>query len=140
METYTRRNPPPPVDLNFEDSPTLAQQHFQKECDINYMLQKFGATGVLPEQEGAFYGDFSNALDFQGAHDLVQSTMDQFLALPSKCRDRFGNDPGKFLDFVSDPGNHSQFADLGLTEVVVPVPLLDVTGTTDTKPTKTEEV
>ena len=83
MEIYTRRNPPPSVGLDFEDSPTLTQQHFQKECDINFMLQKFGATGILPEQEGAFYGDFSNSLDWQGAHDLVRSTMEQFLALLS---------------------------------------------------------
>ena len=139
METYSRRNPPPSIGIDFSDSPSLTQQHFQKECDINNMLMKFGATGVLPEKEGSFYGDFSSSIDFQGAYDLVQSTMDQFLALPSICRDRFGNDPGKFLDFVSNPANAPQFAELGLVEVkipAVPVTPLDVTGTTDTNVVK----
>lgn len=139
MQIYTRRNPPPHDGIDFTDSPSMTQQHFQKECDINNMLQKFGATGILPESEGSFYGDFSDSLDFQAAHDLVQSTMEQFSQLPSKCRDRFGNDPARFLDFVSQPENKVHFAELGLTEVVVPVSTLDVTGTTDTK-SKTEQV
>ena len=96
------------------------------------MLRKFGATGVLPEKEGSFYGDFSDGLDFQHALDIVLSTQEQFDQLPSACRDRFRNDPAAFLDFVSNPENAKHFASLGLTEAVVPVATLDVTGTTDT--------
>ena len=42
------------------------------------MLKKFGATGVLPEKEGSFYGDFSSSIDFQGAYDLVDKISEMY--------------------------------------------------------------
>ena len=137
MEIYSRRNPPPHSGIDFSEEPTLTQQHFQKECDVNEMLRKFGASGELPSKEGSFYGDFSDGSSFQEAMDFVLSTQNQFDQLPAACRDRFGNDPAAFLDFVSNPENKVHFASLGLVEAVVPVTPLDVTGTTDTKPQTT---
>jgi len=138
---YSRRNPPPHPGLDCSDDvePSLTQQHFAPECDVNNMLRRFGATGELPSKEGSFYGDFSDGSTFQTAMDLVISTQDQFDQLPSACRDRFGNNPALFLDFVSKPENAQHFASLGLTEAVVPVTPLDVTGTTDTTPTTLED-
>lgn len=138
MKIYTKHSPPPSPGIDCSGEPSLTQQHFQKECDVTEMLRKFGATGELPEKQGSFYGDFSNGFDFQQAHDALLSTMEQFNSLPSACRDRFGNNPAAFLDFVSNPDNVSQFASLGLTEAVVPVIPLDVTGTTDTIATTNE--
>ena len=138
VKIHTKYDPPIHEGIDFSEDVSLTQQHFQKECDINEMLRKFGATGVLPEKEGSFYGDFSDGLDFQHALDIVLSTQEQFDQLPSACRDRFRNDPAAFLDFVSNPENAKHFASLGLTEAVVPVATLDVTGTTDTTTTKTE--
>jgi len=137
MKVYSQRNPPPHEGISFIE-PTLTQQHFKKECDISTMLAKFGATGELPNKTGAFYGDFSDALDYQQALDLVASTQASFDALPAPIRDRFGNDVGAIIDFVSNPANYHEFAALGLTEAVVPVTPLDVTGTTDTNPIKME--
>ena len=31
------------------EEPSLAQQHYKDECDINTILQKFNITGLLPE-------------------------------------------------------------------------------------------
>ena len=132
IKVYTKHDPPTHDGISFLDEVSLTQQHFKKECDISEMLRKFGATGELPNKEGAFYGDFSDSISFQDSLDLVLSTQEQFDSLPSACRDRFGNDVGKFLDFVSNPENKQHFASLGLTEVKVPVPPLDVTGTADT--------
>ena len=139
MKVFTKHSPPPSPGVDCSVEPSLTQEHFQKECDITEMLRKFGASGELPEKQGSFYGDFSNGLDFQEAHNALLSTMEQFNSLPSPCRDRFGNNPAAFLDFVSNPDNAPQFASLGLIEAVVPVTSLDVTGTTDTKTTTNEE-
>ena len=138
MKIYTKHSPPTDSGIDCSVEPSLTQQHFQKECDVSEMLRKFGATGELPEKQGSFYGDFSNGLDFQSAYDSILSTMEQFQELPSACRDRFGNNPALFLDFVSNPDNAPHFASLGLVEAVVPVTPLDVTGTTDTKTTTNE--
>ena len=31
------------------EEPSLAQQHFKDECDINNILRQFNITGLLPE-------------------------------------------------------------------------------------------
>lgn len=137
IKIHTKYDPPQHEGISFTE-PSLTQQHFKKECDVNEMLRKFGATGVLPTKEGSFYGDFSNSLDFQQSLDFISNTLDQFDQLPSDIRDRFGNNPVKFMDFVCNPENAKHFESMGLTEVKVPVTPLDVTGTTDTKPNKEE--
>ena len=137
IKIYSKYNPPPhPGESN--DEPTLTQQHFQKECDVNEMLRKFGATGELPTKEGAFYADATQISDYQSALETVLNIDNQFAQLPSTCRDRFGNSPEAFLDFIHQPGADQHFADLGLT--VVPVTSLDVTGTTDTNSTTMENI
>lgn len=131
IKIHTKHDPPKHNGVS-NDEPTLTQQHFQKECDINEMLRKFGATGELPSKEGAFYADASQITDYQSALETVLTIDNQFAQLPSSCRDRFGNSPEAFLDFINQPGAEEHFADLGLT--VGPVTPLDVTGPTDTKP------
>ena len=136
IKIHTKYDPPQhPGETNEE--PTLAQQHFKKECDVQEMLRKFGATGELPTKEGAFYADATQIHDYQSAIETVLHIDNQFAQLPSACRDRFGNSPEAFLDFIHTPGNHEHFAELGLS--VIPVTPLDVTGMTDTVTTTKEE-
>lgn len=135
LKVYTKHNPPQHLGES-NDEPSLTQQHFKKECDITEMLRKFGATGELPTKEGAFYADATQISDYQSALETVLHIDNQFAQLPSACRDRFGNNPEAFLDFIHTPGSEAHYADLGLT--VVPVTSLDGTGTTDTNST-TEE-
>lgn len=51
-------------------------------------------------------------------NQIVQA-QDMFMSLPSKIRNRFGNDPSQFLDFVSDPLNKDEMRSLGLLKDVV---------------------
>ena len=39
---------------------------------------------------------------------------DMFESLPADIRTKFGNDPGRFLDFVEDPQNEEELIELGL--------------------------
>lgn len=132
MKIHTKYNPPSHEGVDCSSEPSLTQQHFKKETDINEMLRKFNCTGELPTKEGAFYGDFSDSLSYQTALDALNATNESFLSLPAAVRDRVGNNPAVLLDLVADPNSHAELQRLGLIEVVT-VPPLDVTVTTDTK-------
>lgn len=86
------------------------------ECDIKTIMAKYAKTGQLPEliKKEPQYGDFSNPLDYQDSMNLVIKAKEQFEALPAKARERFMNDPARFLAAVSDPEQAQTFVDLGL--------------------------
>jgi len=96
---------------------TLTKQSFKDECDINNILKKYESTGVLPSLilENPQYGDYSDVPAYQTALDTVMKAEEQFMSLSAKLRDRFDNDPAKFLAFVDDPSNAQELYDLGLT-------------------------
>lgn len=103
--------------LKCED-PSLTQQHMAEECDINYIVERFGVTGQLPDapQYAPTYGDFTGIGDYRQALDAVSAADAAFMALPAKIRERFDNDPALFVDFCSstDPADRSEAIELGL--------------------------
>jgi len=99
------------------EEPSLAQQHFKEECDINTILQKFSITGILPEAPlSPRYGDFSGIGDYHTALNRVIAAQEEFEALPAQIRARFDNDPAKLIDFLDDEANRPEAEDLGLVE------------------------
>lgn len=98
--------------------PTLAQQNCRDECDINFIVERYGVTGQLPPQTGPMptYGDFTGVRDYRDALDAVMAADAAFMALPAKVRERFDNDPALFVDFCSstDPQDRSLAMELGL--------------------------
>lgn len=111
---------------------TLTKQSFKDECDINNILKKYETTGSLPSLilENPQYGDYSDVPTYQDALDTVMKAEEQFSALSSKLRDRFDNDPAKFLEFADNPENKEELFELGLTregaEAKRPQELVDV--------------
>lgn len=100
--------------LKCED-PSLTQQQFAEESDINYIADKYGLTGELPQVlDMPKYGDFSGIFDFQSAQNAVRQAMEQFMTLPAKLRTRFDNDPQKLLAFLEDPENRDEAEFLGI--------------------------
>lgn len=99
------------------EEPSLAQQHFKEECDINTILQKFNITGILPEAPlSPRYGDFSGIGDYHTALNRVIAAQDEFDALPAQIRARFDNDPAKLIEFLDDEANRPVAEELGLVE------------------------
>lgn len=102
--------------LSCED-PSLAQQSMKDECDINFIMEKFNATGELPAVPlPPQYGDFSGVFDYQTALNEVMAAEDLFMELPAKLRSRFDNDPQKLVEFLHDPKNFDEGVELGLIE------------------------
>lgn len=97
--------------------PSMTQQQFQDECDINTIMQQFKVTGQLPVSgRMPEYADYSDAVtDYQTAMNAIREAKENFMSLPSRVRERFHNDPQELLDFVMDKDNQAEAERLGLT-------------------------
>lgn len=99
------------------EEPSLAQQHYKDECDINNILRQFNITGLLPESPlSPRYGDFSGIGDYHTALNRVIAAQDEFDALPAQIRARFNNDPAELIEFLEDDKNRPEAEDLGLVD------------------------
>lgn len=95
--------------------PSRTIQSQAQEADINYIVKQFGLTGRMPENiRLPSYGDFDYVGDYRTALDAVRSAEAEFLRIPADIRNRFENDPQKFMDFCDDPGNLPELRKLGL--------------------------
>jgi len=95
--------------------PTLAQQNFKDECDINHIVRQFGLTGELPGKPlSPQYGDFTGVLDYHSAVNAVLAAQDDFMELPAQLRSRFNNDPAELIDFLELEENREEAIKLGL--------------------------
>jgi phage internal scaffolding protein len=98
---------------------SLTQQHQADQADINYIINQFNVTGVLPVSPvSPQYGDFTGVGDYQSALNAVMAMEDEFLALPANIRARFENDPEQLLDFMSNDKNRDEAIKLGLIEPI----------------------
>lgn len=112
--------------------PSLAQQNFKDESDINYIVRQFGLTGELPGQTiSPQYGDFTGVLDYHSAVNAVLAAQDEFMDLPAQMRARFDNDPAKLIDFLGNEENREEAIKLGLVDK--PISVLTETPVGETK-------
>jgi phage internal scaffolding protein len=106
---------------------SLTQQHFAHEADVRNIIKQYDKTGLIANVNRgvAKYGDYSEINEYREALDLVNSAQESFGELPSKIREMFGNDAGKFFEFATNPDNADEMVKLGLKEapeVVVEAP------------------
>lgn len=115
-------------DLECND-PSLAQEQFKDDADINVLLERFKVTGQMPEGVRVpQYGDFTGVSDYRSAMDVVLRAQDAFMQIPAEIRARFGNDPQQFLEFCSDDKNAEELRRLGLANPVAATPAPGVSG------------
>lgn len=99
------------------EEPSLAQQHYKDECDINNILRQFNITGLLPESPlSPRFGDFTGIGDYHTALNRVMAAQNEFEALPAQIRARFNNDPAQLIEFLDDEKNRPEAEQLGLVE------------------------
>ncbi|UIB81450.1 internal scaffolding protein [Flyfo microvirus Tbat2_130] len=116
--------------------PTLAQQQFKEDSDINTLVKRFGITGEMPQLDRIpMNDDFVPIMDYHSAANALLSAKQEFMKLPADVRTRFDNDPGKFLDFTSNEANREELGKMGLLKQPVgPVPGGQPTGDTAPPP------
>lgn len=101
------------------DDPSLAQQNFKDETDINVLLERFKVTGVMPQGVRLpQYGDFTGVSDFRQAAESIRRAQESFLDVPLDVRRRFQNDALAFADFCADPKNLEEVRKMGLAPVL----------------------
>lgn len=103
------------IALVFPPDSEYTDQSFAAEADINTIMARYQSTGEIPviNQTHPQYLDVTEQ-DFQRHMNIVREAQALFDDLPSAIRDRFGNDPGAFLGFVSDEANRTEMARMGL--------------------------
>lgn len=126
---YTRFDTPPKVQT-FNSAPSLTQQQFKEEADINNIIASFNTTGLLtnPLVQSArqpMFGDFSNLpQDYMQVQNQLLEAQANFMDLPAKIRQRFNNSPAELISFLQNPQNFDEAVELGLVEKsLAPQPL-----------------
>ncbi len=87
------------------DQPSQTLQSFKDDADINCIISRFENTGVLvdptvPVSRTPQFGDFSAMPSYQEAQNVIVAANNAFNDLSAKIRERFGNDPAAYFDFV----------------------------------------
>lgn len=106
------------LDFSGPDGESRTKQEFAEECDINTIMERYEATGVISHVNRAepMWLDTTDYPTLQGAMDLYREAATSFNALPAKVRKEFDNDPQKFIDFAANPENLKQMREWGLAE------------------------
>lgn len=96
--------------------PSLTNQSFEKECDINNIIRRYETTGEIHSRNSKVgrYSDFSEITSYQEMLETVRYADEAFSSLPALVRQRFSNDPQQLLTFLQDPSNTDEAAKLGL--------------------------
>lgn len=106
------------------EMPSMTKQSFRDQCDINNILKQYKTTGMIAhmrqQASQGRYMDLPDPIDFQESMNIVIEAEASFASLPSGIRNRFGNDPMAFLEFIHDPKNSEEVYAMGLA--VKPVP------------------
>lgn len=98
------------------DQPSLTQQQFKDECDINNIMKSYQETGTISHlnPKAHIFGDFSDVKDFRESMELITYAQSQFDQLPAKVRSRFNNDPAELVEFCNHSSNLEEAISLGL--------------------------
>ncbi len=104
------------VQVHFQN-PSLTKQYFKDECDINNIVNKFQETGNIPLQNNMDpqYGDAPD-LDLKTALDLVHNLNAEFNDLNLDIQEKFGHDPKKYAQFLSNYEISPESFDSGLNQ------------------------
>lgn len=98
------------------ETPSMTQQQFKEECDVNSIMDKYRITGTVPTRLNAQFGDFSEVGDYLSAQNIILAAQEQFDTLPSNIRKEFDNSPANMLEFIHNPDNRERAIEIGLID------------------------
>lgn len=94
--------------------PSLTQQKFKHQTDVNSIMRKVRKGAVLPPPSELIVGDFSDVADLHTILERTNKVKDAFMRLPPETRNQFRNDPQRFIKYMSDPEKTEEQIKLGL--------------------------
>ena len=101
---------------------TMTKQADFEKANIHCVLKKYQKTGLLPQRTvEPLQGTLPNVESYHDAMNVLTEAQQSFDALPSDLRDKFENNPAKFLEFVTNADNLDEMVELGLAEKVIDV-------------------
>ncbi|AXH77494.1 MAG: internal scaffolding protein [Microviridae sp.] len=130
-----------PVMLHKDDF-SRTRQEFADECDINNIMDRYDATGVIShvDQRTPMYIDVSDVPDLQSALRVLDEAQRAFMSLPAKVRKEFDNDVHEFVSFAENGENLAKMREWGLAPPEkVPDPPMRVEVVTPPPPAKASE-
>lgn len=127
------------IEFDAELEPSLTQQQFAAECNINNIVENHQKTGLLTHvnKSTPHWGDLGDGVDYQTALNHLLLAEESFMSLDAKIRAQFENDPAQFLDFVSDPANAEKMVEMGLATITQINPVSSHQATQPQKQPKT---
>lgn len=113
-----------PCGIEFDVQEGLTVQADMAGTDLAVILRQYARTGVLPPPREGVYADVSNGFDYHAALNRVRGIEEYFDSLPAKMRDKYGNDPGRFIEEIAKVENEEDARELrlfGLEPLAAPV-------------------
>lgn len=113
--TVTTR-PDGSIDVSESDfGPSMADQSFAEESDVNYIMRRMLNTGQAPVSRGpGVFADITEISDLMGAFEIVRTAEKMFQDLPSAVRNKFSNNPLVLEEWLANPANRDEAVELGL--------------------------
>ena len=105
-------------------NPTMTQQQFKTECDINHIMAQYEQTNLLVDPLVSrnagepLFGDFSEMPDLMTAQNKLIEAQELFMSIPSRIRKEFDNDPLAFVEFCQNPDNEAKLREYGFLATI----------------------
>lgn len=98
--------------------PSLTQQQFKDECEIESLLKAHNLSQVMGimnnYNQQPLYGDVSEIPDFHVSQNHLARATEYFEGLPSDVRSRFNNSLSEFLITLNNPGAREALTEMGV--------------------------
>lgn len=119
---YSLFDHPPKVDGPAGDS--LTDESFAEECDVNNIIKRYVQTGLMPHTKAfGFFEDISNLPeDLMAAQQTLAEAERNFMLLPSGIRSKFDNNPIALIQWLENPANAAEAAELFGKKAAPPEP------------------
>lgn len=109
--------------LEFLEDDGMTEQKHKDDTDINVLLSRFDRRHALEfRSDNVGHFGFADAVTFQDAMYIVAKGNSMFEEMPSHLRQKFENNPAKFLSFVQNPENAEKMVKLGLARTPEDIP------------------
>ena len=103
--------------LEFHE-PSLTQQQFKQDCEIESLLKAHNLSQVMGimnnHNQQPLYGDVSEIPDFHVSQNHLARATEYFEGLPSDVRSRFNNSLSEFLTTLNNPSAREALTEMGV--------------------------